>query len=247
MPHFWVTHNGQRRGPYQEADILEAVELGTMRPTDLLWVDGMREGVPIADVLAHLGGRSGPRTRPPGTKVVDDLAELVLGNAAYAGFWVRLAAFLLDALILAAVMLVIGVGFLATRSNVAMEVVLALGLAASWFYFSFMESGPSGGTLGKRAFGLQVLSDRMDRISFPRATVRWAARALSAAALAIGYLMQPFTARKQALHDLVARTVVLSRVPRPRVLSVVIVLCVVPLLLTALAGALVKLAELLGQ
>src|SRR5215475_3545794 len=240
MPHFWVTHNGQRRGPYQEADILEAVELGTMRPTDLLWVDGMREGVPIADVLAHLGGRSGPRTRPPGTKVVDDLAELVLGNAAY-------AAFLLDALILAAVMLVIGVGFLATRSNVAMEVVLALGLAASWFYFSFMESGPSGGTLGKRAFGLQVLSDRMERISFPRATVRWAARALSAVVLAIGYLMQPFTARKQALHDLVARTVVLSRVPRPRVLSVVIVLCVAPLLLGALAGGLVNLAELLRQ
>src|SRR5215475_2619561 len=247
MPHFWVTHDGQRRGPYQEADILEAVELGSMHPTDLLWVDGMREGVPIADVLAHLGARAGARTRPPGTKFVDDLAELVLGNAAYAGFWVRLAAFLVDALILAAVMLVIGVGFLATRSSVAMEVVLALGLAASWFYFSFMESGPSGGTLGKRAFGLQVLSDRMERISFPRATVRWAARALSAAVLAIGYLIQPFTARKQALHDLVARTVVLSRVPRPRALSVGIVLCVVPLLLGALTGALVKLAELLGQ
>jgi len=246
MPHFWVTHDGQRRGPYQEADILEAVELGTMRPTDLLWVDGMREGVPIADVLPYMGARSGPRTRPPGTKIVDDLAELVLGNAAYAGFWVRLAAFLVDALILAAVMLVIGVGFLATRSSVAMEVVLALGLAASWFYFSFMESGPSGGTLGKRAFGLQVLSDRMERISFPRATVRWAARALSAV-LAIGYLIQPFTARKQALHDLVARTVVLSRVPRPRALTVGIVLCVVPLLLGALTGALVKLAELLRQ
>jgi len=128
-----------------------------------------------------------------------------------------------------------------------MEVVLALGLAASWFYFSFTESGPSGGTLGKRAFGLQVLSDRMDRISFLRATVRWAARALSAAVLAIGYLMQPFTARKQALHDLVARTIVLSRVPRPRVLSVVIVLCVVPLLLSALGGALVKLAQMLER
>jgi uncharacterized RDD family membrane protein YckC len=246
MPNFWVTHNGQRRGPYQEADILEAVELGTMRATDLLWADGMREGVPIADVLVHMGAR-GPRTRPPGTKVVDDLAELVLGNAEYAGFWVRLAAFLLDALILAIVVLVIGIGFLATRSSVGMEVVLALGLAASWFYFSFMESGPSGGTLGKRAFGLQVLSDRMARISFLRATVRWAARAISAAVLAIGYLMQPFTARKQALHDLVARTVVLSRVPRPRVLSTVMVLCVVPLLFAFLAGALVKLAELLRQ
>src|SRR5215468_10939360 len=218
MPHFWVTHDGQRRGPYQEADILEAVELGTMRATDLLWVDGMREGVPIADVLVQMGAR-GLRTRPPGTKVVDDLAELVLGNAEYAGFWVRLAAFLLD----------------------------ALSLAASWFYFSFMESGPSGGTLGKRAFGLQVLSDRMARISFLRATVRWAARAISAAVLAIGYLMQPFTARKQALHDLVARTVVLSRVPRPRVLSTVMVLCVVPLLFAFLAGALVKFAELLRQ
>src|SRR3990172_3756631 len=64
MKQFWVTHHGERRGPYEESEILEAVELGTIRPTDLLWVQGMREGVPIYQVFAHLGAAAGPPSRP---------------------------------------------------------------------------------------------------------------------------------------------------------------------------------------
>jgi len=257
MKQFWVTHGGERRGPYEESEILEAVELGTIRPTDLLWVQGMREGIPIYQVFAHLGAATGPLSRPgasprraAGLRVVDDLAALPGSQIAYAGFWVRLAAAAIDAALLGSVGLAIGLAVLASTARSGIDtqaLTLAIALAVGWLYFSLMESSPGGATFGKRAFRLQVLTaDRMQRASFLRATGRWAGRWVSSIVLAIGYLMQPFTARKQALHDLLAGTVVVARGQRRRVLLAVVVLCLAPFSLAFLLGAALKLAEMLG-
>jgi uncharacterized RDD family membrane protein YckC len=219
MAQFWVTHAGERRGPYEESEILEAVELGTIRQTDLLWVQGMREGIPIYQVFAHLGSASAPPSRPGapprrgGRRVVDDLAALSRGEVAYAGFWVRFVAALLDGLLVAAVALAIAV---AARLADAQALGAAIAVAAVWLYFALLESSPGGATFGKRALRLQVLTaGGMQRVGFLRATGRWAGRWLSALAFGVGYLIQPFTARRQALHDLLAGTVVVARKPRP--------------------------------
>jgi uncharacterized RDD family membrane protein YckC len=217
MKQFWVTHGGERRGPYEESEILEAVELGTIRPTDLLWVPGMREGIPIYQVFAHLG--AGPPSRPGAAprraaRVIDDLAALPGSQIAYAGFWARLAAAVLDGALLGVVGLAAGLAVLAWTARIADAQAFgaAIALAVGWLYFALMESSPSGATFGKRALRLQVLTaDRMQRVGFLRATGRWAGRWVSALALAAGYLMQPFTARRQALHDLLAGTVVVAR------------------------------------
>jgi uncharacterized RDD family membrane protein YckC len=47
-----------------------------------------------------------------------------------------------------------------------------------------------------------------NRISFGRATVRYFAQYLSVLTLGVGYFIQPFTEKRQALHDMVAGTVV---------------------------------------
>jgi uncharacterized RDD family membrane protein YckC len=185
-------------------------------------------------------------------RVVDELAELSRDEVAYAGFWLRLAAVVLDGALLGAVGLAMGVAALAwtARGGGADAQVLtaAVALVIGWLYFALMESSPGGATFGKRAFRLQVLTaDRMARIGFLRATGRWAGRWVSAVVLAIGYLMQPFTARRQALHDLLAGTVVVARGKRPRVRLAVVVLCLAPFALALLAGAALKLAELLGR
>jgi uncharacterized RDD family membrane protein YckC len=253
MAQFWVTHAGERRGPYEESEILEAVELGTIRPTDLLWAQGMREGIPIYQVWAHLGttgppSRPGTLRRPPqGTRIVDELAALHPDEVVYAGFWVRLAAALLDAALLGAVGLAIGLAALALAGPNARAPALAIALLVTWLYCALMESSPAGATFGKRAFRLQVLTaDGMQRVGFLRATGRWAGRWLSSGVLLIGYLVQPFTARRQALHDLLAGTVVVARAPRARALTAVVVLCVAPLALALLAGGALKLADLFG-
>jgi uncharacterized RDD family membrane protein YckC len=49
------------------------------------------------------------------------------------------------------------------------------------------------------------------RIGFGRATGRYFAKILSSLTLFIGYLMAGFTEKKQALHDMIAGTLVLRK------------------------------------
>ena len=65
-------------------------------------------------------------------------------------------------------------------------------------------------TPGKMACGIKVTDLDGRRISFGRATGRFFGKILSTLILLIGFLMQPFTARKQALHDILAGTLVVK-------------------------------------
>lgn len=80
-----------------------------------------------------------------------------------------------------------------------------------WLYFASLESSARQATLGKSAMGLVVTGTNGNRISFLRATGRYFAKWLSAIILLIGFIMAAFTARKQALHDILASTLVLKR------------------------------------
>jgi len=66
-------------------------------------------------------------------------------------------------------------------------------------------------TPGKLALGLRVTDLDGRPTGFWRASARYVARILSNLTLGAGYLMVAFTARKQALHDLVAGTLVQRR------------------------------------
>ncbi|MBS3800254.1 MAG: RDD family protein, partial [Thioalkalivibrio sp.] len=63
----------------------------------------------------------------------------------------------------------------------------------------------------KRLFGLRVVDFDGERISFARATGRHFASILSGLTLGIGYIMVAFTRRRQALHDLIAQTLVVRK------------------------------------
>jgi Tfp pilus assembly major pilin PilA len=71
-----------------------------------------------------------------------------------------------------------------------------------------MQSSSRQATLGKMALGIKVTSAEGERISFLRATGRYFATILSGLILMIGYLLAAFTQRKQALHDMIAGTLV---------------------------------------
>jgi uncharacterized RDD family membrane protein YckC len=90
-------------------------------------------------------------------------------------------------------------------------ILFPLGLLMGWAYYALQESSRYQATLGKRALGIVVtdLSDR--RISLARATGRYFGKFLSGLTIGIGYIMAGFTDRKQALHDLVAGTLVVKK------------------------------------
>lgn len=137
----------------------------------------------------------------PVSHTVDKLPD----SQAYAGFWLRFVALLIDGFVLfvatALVVIVFGDG--------VGSVLLANLLV--WMYFAVMESSPQQATLGKQALGLIVTDINGQQLTFGRATGRFFAKYLSNATLEFGYIMAGFTTKKQALHDLIAGTLVLRK------------------------------------
>lgn len=122
----------------------------------------------------------------------------------YAGFWKRAVAFLIDAII---------VGVIIGVSDLIFAEWLAglIGVVAGWLYWAGMESSARQATIGKQVMNIYVTDLFGQRISFMRATGRYLGKILSGMILLIGYFMAGFTARKQALHDILANTLVLDR------------------------------------
>jgi uncharacterized RDD family membrane protein YckC len=132
----------------------------------------------------------------------------------YAGFGRRLGAILIDFVLLAAAMAALGWLGLPVYQRVdynAFGMVIVVLLL--WLYFALLESSRLQATLGKRALAIKVTTLDGGRIGFWRATLRTVAKYLSAVILMIGFIMAGFTRRRQALHDLIAGTLVVDRSP----------------------------------
>jgi len=148
---------------------------------------------------------------------------------AYAGFWLRVVAFIIDALVLYFVGMILLLPFAASMGMRGMltgrppdlqallpmiRAVIRLALLRTilnWLYYSLLESSAWQATLGKKALGLEVTDLDGNRISFGRATGRFFAKIISSIILGIGYLMAGFTEKKQALHDILAGTLVIRK------------------------------------
>jgi len=78
----------------------------------------------------------------------------------------------------------------------------------TWIYFAFQESSTRKGTVGKQAMNLIVTDLKGNRISFMQATKRFVMKILASVPLFTGFLPILFTSKKQAFHDIVAKTVV---------------------------------------
>jgi len=140
----------------------------------------------------------------------------------YGGFWLRFVAAVIDGILVGVVIwpvsLMIGVtiglaGGAVSMPGIGVHIVngvvsFVLSSCASWIYEAAMESSSKQATVGKMALGLKVTDLEGRRISFPRATGRHFAKYVSGMILAIGYIMAGFTERKQALHDMIAGTLV---------------------------------------
>lgn len=79
-----------------------------------------------------------------------------------------------------------------------------------WLYYTLLESSPKQATVGKFTLGLKVTDLRGKRISFWQANLRYFSRVLSALPILLGFALILFTRRRQALHDYVSRTVVMT-------------------------------------
>jgi uncharacterized RDD family membrane protein YckC len=136
----------------------------------------------------------------------------------YAGFWLRFAAIIVDGIIFLPLSIVSYLLQSAANHVDEPSAKILLGLfmicygifeiVARWLYFALMESSSWQATLGKRLLGIRVTSLDGQRIGFGRATGRYFGKILSALILFVGFIMAGLTERKQALHDMLAGTLV---------------------------------------
>ena len=121
----------------------------------------------------------------------------------YATFGQRFVAILIDFAILS----------VATGSVVAatLGMGVTLGFLAPWLYEAFMMSSEWQATVGKRFMSIIVTDMDGKRLSFARATGRHFAKYISVFLLGIGFIIAAFTAKRQALHDMIAETLVVKR------------------------------------
>jgi len=153
---------------------------------------------------------------PPREELKRGIEQTVAASIVrYAGFWRRFAALIMDSIIITLVTFIV---YLMIRAALyggrpENEVILgwAVWMIVNWLYRAGMESSSGQATLGKMALGIIVTDYEGERISFGRATGRLLAKIISGLILLIGYIMAGFTERKQALHDMIAKTLVVVK------------------------------------
>ena len=203
------------------------IRCGTNLPAEAVYCSSCGSPV-VAPADEH--GTAGPppaaSSGPPAMVPAEPFAAA--GPRAYGGFWRRFWSHLIDRFILGVaftpVGLVILLPMVATESGGwtdtdlpaealtsflgAILTVVFLGLLGVWLYYALMQSSSRQATLGQLALGLRVTDLEGRRVSFARASGRHFATALTGLTFGFGYLLVLFTAKKQALHDLVAGTLV---------------------------------------
>jgi len=144
----------------------------------------------------------------------------------FAGFWLRAVAYAIDLLLLGIFLGFAVLGPLMARGAIPADnpwfltaipfrQALAIQLLfwmALWAYFALFESSSWQATPGKKALGLVVTDLAGNRVSFARASGRNLAKHISEFVFMLGFAMAGITPRKQALHDILAKCLVLRKV-----------------------------------
>lgn len=157
-------------------------------------------------------------------------------NTNYAGFWLRLVAIIIDGIIIGIaqafifvpLLAAVGLSFASGAESmdfsdpdqaVGMIATVAALIGGYWIlsmviqitYFTFMESSRFQATLGKMALGLKVTDLNGAPIDFSKVLILNISKIISNVTMLIGYIMAGFTEKKQALHDMIASTLVLKK------------------------------------
>lgn len=138
-------------------------------------------------------------------------------SPSYASIWARTGAAALDLMLLVAAVLLVFRPELPTTGNIEdmaklNPAIRPVFMGLAWLYFGLLEGSTLQASLGKLAFGLKVTDLDGNRLLPGRAMVRGLFKVVLMAITAfLSFLPAAFTARRQALHDIVSGSTVLIR------------------------------------
>ena len=190
-------------------------------------------GKSISGVIPALPSLSPVNPNQYAPIVPPSYVDVQYSGVAYAGFWLRLVAFLIDGAISCFLLLILLIPlFILTGAGSALSRIgqgedisddvaafvgvgfflgfLVMTVGVRWLYYALSESSSWQGTLGKKLLNLTVTDLEGQPISFGRASGRYFSKFITnLIPLAIGYILAGFTEKKQAIHDMIASCLVL--------------------------------------
>ena len=225
-----VGRGGQSTGPYSTEQLREMAAAGRISPGDLVWKEGMGEWADCATVQGLFPARrtaesspEGPDWNPYQSPTIDvttaSSGETGSGRMVYAEFMPRLGALILDSIFILLITWIpmFGIGFVMVLllgpepGMNAMSIIANLyAFVAQAAYYVVLETSAKQATWGKQIVGIKVTDLNGRRITVGRALGRYFAKILSGCTI-IGWFLPLFTEKKQALHDIVAGTLVINR------------------------------------
>ncbi|MDR3407155.1 MAG: RDD family protein [Methylovirgula sp.] len=218
---WYVQGQAQALGPltgYVLKEMIARAEVG--RDTNIAEVGAM-EWTRLADVPVFAALLPPALPGAPGQE-----AQALDTGLQYAGFWIRLLAYIIDAIVMEAIALfagvVLGIVLVVTGLSGAMGLPEAdhhyplppgftiafwiVGFAVTIAYNVYFNSGKWQATPGKRLLGLHLITVTGEPVSAGLAFGRWAAYILDGLTLDIGFLMIAWTREKTGLHDILCGT-----------------------------------------
>jgi uncharacterized RDD family membrane protein YckC len=245
---WYYADNGQQKGPINELDLATLARNGSIKPDTLVWREGLTEWQQLSLARPDLANVEGSPSIG-GVYVAEQQKDLIVQQMregvvpgqvlaqnphgfVYAGFWIRVAAKIIDSILISIVnytlmFLIMGsvAGFgaltkpgangedpavnAAAMGAMLLMYVLIFGINIS--YNTIMVS-KYGGTLGKLAVGIKVVRADGAMLSIPHAIGRACAEILSGMTCYIGYIMVAFDEpEKRALHDHICSTRVVQK------------------------------------
>ena len=246
---WYYADNGKQVGPISEADFQGLVASGVIRAQTLVWTAGMPEWAPYGSVASAAPATPPPAVGAAGGVCCecgkhfpqDELLRYegsfvcaackpvffqrvqegaaVAGTMRFAGFWIRLLARFIDALLVGVVCTVVSLPFTLTAlrrmtqgatgapvglqlanvfGQMAIQLVIQLVIEGSYYVFFL---GKYGATPGKMACRIKVVRSDGSALTYGRAFGRFFGDKLSKLILYIGFIMAGFDDEKRALHD----------------------------------------------
>jgi len=151
------------------------------------------DNLPEARYCANCGSGLVAAIEPP-------VADVTLAVVEYAGFGLRLAAAIIDGIIIT---LLSSVPVVFARGLPGIP-----GVVLFWLYY-WLFTGLKGQTPGKMALGIRVVDEQGNKPGLERAALREiAGRLVSSVTFLLGFLWIIWDGRRQGWHDKIARTFV---------------------------------------